>query len=125
MISRAEAAGFVAFEAGLSIRNAFQRLSQRCPDGEHNRLPTDQILTWYSSHLFGEVLAPAMLQDLAPLAERGQPDAICTTVGNSLLRSPRLAQRDRASAMHSGSASGTRCWGWWQPAPARSDGSAI
>src|SRR5438270_2884130 len=59
---RAEEAGFVAFEAGLSIPFAFERLAQRWPDGEYNRLATDEILSWYLPHLFGEVLAPAMLQ---------------------------------------------------------------
>ncbi len=73
---RAEAAGFVAFEAGLSIAIAFQQLAERFPDGEYNRLPTDGILTWFLPHLFGEVLAPAMLQDLAPLVEWWQPDVM-------------------------------------------------
>src|SRR5438105_4897796 len=76
LCARAKTAGFVAFEAGLSIASAFQRLAKRFPGGEYNRLPTDGILTWFLPHLFGEVLAPAMLQDLAPLVERWRPDVI-------------------------------------------------
>src|SRR5438132_1117196 len=73
---RAEEAGFMAFSAGLSLPVAFERLAERFPDGEYNRLRTDEILSWYLPHLFGEVLAPAMLRDLAPLVERWQPDVM-------------------------------------------------
>src|ERR1700736_5073280 len=63
---RAEAAGFPAFDAGISPGTIFELLAERYPDQEYNRLKPTEILDWYLPHLFGEVLAPAMLRDLEP-----------------------------------------------------------
>jgi len=74
--SRASAAGFTAFGAGLAVDVAFERLAELFPDQEYNRLEPSEILGWYLPHLFGEVLAPAMLGDLEPLVREWQPDVI-------------------------------------------------
>jgi UDP:flavonoid glycosyltransferase YjiC (YdhE family) len=73
---RAEAAGFTAFEAGISISEAFERLAVLFPDQSYNRLAPSEILGWYLPHLFGEVLTPAMLSDLEPLVQSWQPDVV-------------------------------------------------
>jgi UDP:flavonoid glycosyltransferase YjiC (YdhE family) len=73
---RAEAAGFPAFDAGISPGTAFELLAERYPDQEYNRLKPDEILDWYPPHLFGEILAPAMLSDLEPLVRSWRPDVI-------------------------------------------------
>jgi UDP:flavonoid glycosyltransferase YjiC (YdhE family) len=73
---RAEAAGFLAFDAGIAIGAAFERLAVLYPDQSYNRLEPSEILDWYLPHLFGEVLAPAMLDDLEPLVCEWQPDVI-------------------------------------------------
>jgi len=61
---RAEAAGFMAFDAGISISEGFERLAALFPDQPYNRLAPSEILCWYLPHWFGEVLTPAMLGDL-------------------------------------------------------------
>ena len=71
--SRAEAAGFPAFDAGITPGVAFELLAERYPDQEYNRLNPAEILGWYLPHLFGEVLTPAMLGDLESILE--PPDA--------------------------------------------------
>ena len=76
MCPRTEAAGFTAFNAGLSIEAAFARLAERFPDQSYNRLAPSEILDWYLPHLFGEVMAPAMLTDLEPLMQSWQPNVI-------------------------------------------------
>src|ERR1700694_4879335 len=76
MCRRAEAAGFRAFDAGIDGGVAFERLAERYPDQEYNRLRPDEILDWYPPHLFGEILAPALLCDLEPLVRRWHPDVI-------------------------------------------------
>lgn len=73
---RAEAAGFCAFDAGLGIGAAFERLARLFPDAEYRRLEPLEIVGWYLPHLFGEVLAPAMLADLEPLVQNWRPDVI-------------------------------------------------
>jgi hypothetical protein len=73
---RAGAADFTTFGAGLAIDVAFGRLADLFPDQEYNRLEPSEILDWYLPHLFGEVLAPAMLDDLEPLVREWQPDVI-------------------------------------------------
>lgn len=73
---RAAAAGFPAFDAGINVGAAFERLAARFPDQSYNRLAPEEILGWYLPHLFGEVLAPAMLADLEPLAQSWRPDVI-------------------------------------------------
>ena len=73
---RAEAAGFVAFDAGLTLFQAFQHLARRFPDGRYNQLPVQEILGFYVPHLFGEILTPATLADLEPLVERWAPDLL-------------------------------------------------
>jgi UDP:flavonoid glycosyltransferase YjiC (YdhE family) len=73
---RAEAAGFTAFDAGMAIGEAFERLAVLFPDQEYNRLKPSEILGWYLPHLFGEVLTPAMLGDLEPLARSWRPDVV-------------------------------------------------
>ncbi|HKV59023.1 MAG TPA: glycosyltransferase [Ktedonobacteraceae bacterium] len=76
MRRRAGAAGFTTFGAGLAVDAAFGRLAERFPDQEYNLLEPSEILGWYLPHLFGEVLAPAMLDDLEPLVRKWQPDVI-------------------------------------------------
>jgi len=76
MQSRARATGFTTFEAGIDAQAAFERLAEVFPDQEYNRLAPDEILDWYIPHLFGEILAPAMLADLEPLAQSWRPDVI-------------------------------------------------
>jgi hypothetical protein len=61
---RAESAGFTAFDVGISIDEAFERLAMLFPNQPYNRLVPSEILGWYLPHLFGEVLTPAMLGDL-------------------------------------------------------------
>jgi UDP:flavonoid glycosyltransferase YjiC (YdhE family) len=73
---RAEAAGFTAFDSGLTISTAFERLAELFPDQAYNRLEPAEILAWYLPHLFGEILAPAMLDDLEPLVRNWRPDAV-------------------------------------------------
>lgn len=79
--SRAEAAGFRAFEAGLDLEAAYGQLAVRYPDQEYNRLEPDEILGWYLPHLFGEIVAPAMLDDLEPLVRRWQPHVLLHDMG--------------------------------------------
>ena len=73
---RAEAAGFTAFDAGISIDAAFERLAVLFPDQSYNRLAPSEILGWYLPHLFGEVLAPAMLDDLELVVQSWKPDVV-------------------------------------------------
>jgi UDP:flavonoid glycosyltransferase YjiC (YdhE family) len=73
---RAEAGGFTTFGAGLPIDAAFGRLAELFPDQEYNRLKPSEILGWYVPHLFGEVLTPAMLDDLEPLVRVWRPDVV-------------------------------------------------
>jgi UDP:flavonoid glycosyltransferase YjiC (YdhE family) len=73
---RAEAAGFTAFDAGLAVGAAFERLAEQFPDQAYNRLEPGEILGWYLPHLFGEIFAPAMLGDLEPLVRSWRPDVI-------------------------------------------------
>jgi UDP:flavonoid glycosyltransferase YjiC (YdhE family) len=73
---RAEAFGFPSFRAGLTIREAFALLTERFPDGAYNQLAPEEILDWYVPHLFGEILAPAMLADLESLVERWRADVV-------------------------------------------------
>ncbi len=73
---RAEAAGFPAFDAGIAPGAVFGLLAERYPDQEYNQLKPDEILDWYPPHLFGEILAPAMLRDLEPLVRSWHPDVI-------------------------------------------------
>ena len=76
MCRRAGVAGFTTFRAGISADVAFGRLADRYPDQEYNRLAPSEILDWYLPHLFGEVMAPLMLDDLEPLVRSWQPDVI-------------------------------------------------
>jgi UDP:flavonoid glycosyltransferase YjiC (YdhE family) len=73
---RAEAAGFMAFEAGISISEAFERLAVLFPDQHYNRIAPSEILGWYLPHMFGEVLAPAMLGGLELLVQGWKPDVV-------------------------------------------------
>jgi len=73
---RAEAAGFTAFEAGMSIDAAFGRLAELYPDQPYFRLAPSEILGWYLPHLFGEVLAPAMLEDQESVVRSWKPDVV-------------------------------------------------
>lgn len=73
---RAEAAGFMAFDAGISISEGFERLAALFPDQPYNRLAPSEILGWYLPHLFGEVLTPAMLGDLELLVQSWRPDVV-------------------------------------------------
>ena len=73
---RAEAAGFTAFDAGLAISTAFERLAELFPDQTYNRLEPAEILGWYLPHLFGDIFAPAMLGDLEPLVRSWRPDVV-------------------------------------------------
>src|SRR6266480_5580147 len=74
--SRAESAGFPAFDAGITPGVAFELLAERYPDQEYNRLAPSEILGWYLPHLFGEVLTPAMLGDLELLVQSWRPDVV-------------------------------------------------
>ena len=74
--SRAEAAGFTVFDAGMSIDAAFEKLAVLFPDQSYNRLAPSEILGWYLPHLFGEVLAPAMLDDLELVVQNWKPDVV-------------------------------------------------
>lgn len=76
LCQRVRAAGLVAFETGLSVSDAFERLARTYPDGEYNRLAVDEILGFYVPHLFGEVLAPAMLEDLEQLVALWSPELL-------------------------------------------------
>jgi UDP:flavonoid glycosyltransferase YjiC (YdhE family) len=73
---RAEAAGFRVFDTGISIDAAFERLAELFPDQPYNRLAPSEILGWYLPHLFGEVLAPVMLDDLELLIQNWKPDVV-------------------------------------------------
>ena len=46
------------------------------PDQQYNRLAPSAILGWYLPHLFGEVLAPAMLDDLELVVQNWKPDMV-------------------------------------------------
>ena len=73
---RAEAAGFRVFDTGISIDAAFERLAELFPDQPYNRLAPSEILGWYLPHLFGEVIAPAMLDDLELVVQSWKPDVV-------------------------------------------------
>jgi UDP:flavonoid glycosyltransferase YjiC (YdhE family) len=73
---RAETAGFATFPAGIGLSETFQRLVRRYPDQTYNRLAPDEIMQWYLPYLFGEIVAPAMLEDLVPLVRTWRPDVI-------------------------------------------------
>ncbi|MDQ6674959.1 MAG: hypothetical protein M3069_30195 [Chloroflexota bacterium] len=73
---RAEAAGLAGFDSGIGVSAAFERLIQCFPDQPYNRLEPAEILGWYLPHLFGEVMAPAMLADLEPLIQNWRPDVL-------------------------------------------------
>jgi UDP:flavonoid glycosyltransferase YjiC (YdhE family) len=73
---RAEAAGFTAFDAGIAISEAFERLAALFPGQPYNQLAPAEILGWYLPHLFGEVLTPAMLGDLESLVQSWGPDVV-------------------------------------------------
>jgi UDP:flavonoid glycosyltransferase YjiC (YdhE family) len=74
--SRARAAGFTAFNSGLSVGTAFERLVDLFPDQTYNQLKPVEILDWYLPHMFGEIFTPAMLNDLEPLLQSWRPDVI-------------------------------------------------
>ena len=74
--ARVEVAGFRAFDAGLAIDAAFTQLAERFPSEDYSHLQPDEILGWYLPHLFGQILAPAMLADLKPLVRDWRPDLI-------------------------------------------------
>lgn len=74
--ARAEAAGFATFAAGISLEEAFIRLVRNYPGEDYNRVAPDVILDWWLPHLFCEIITPAMLDDLEPLANNWQPDLI-------------------------------------------------
>jgi UDP:flavonoid glycosyltransferase YjiC (YdhE family) len=76
LLGRAKAAGFNAFAAGIGPGEGFGRLDQLFPDRRFDRLKPDEIFGWYIPHLFGEVLAPAMLLDLDRLVAEWRPDLI-------------------------------------------------
>jgi UDP:flavonoid glycosyltransferase YjiC (YdhE family) len=76
LLPRAAAAGFTTFAAGIAVGTALERLAGHFPDRRYNRLAPDEILGWYLPHLFGEVMAPAMLEDLEPIVRTWRPDAI-------------------------------------------------
>lgn len=76
MCPRAEAAGFTTFSVGIGVPEAFQRLARRYPDQIYNRLAPDEIMQWWLPHLFGEIAAPAMLEDLVPVVQTWKPDVI-------------------------------------------------
>lgn len=80
MCRRAGAAGFTTFQTGIAANIAFGRLADRYPDQEYNRLAPSEILDWYLPHLFGEVMAPLMLDDLEPLVRSWQPDVILDVI---------------------------------------------
>src|SRR5450755_2753841 len=46
------------------------------PSTACNRLEPAEILGWYLPHLFGEVMAPAMLDDLEPIVRSWRPDVV-------------------------------------------------
>ena len=74
--ARAETAGFATFSAGIGMSETWQRLVRRYPDQAYTRLAPDEIMPWYLPHLFGEIVAPAMLEDLVPLVRTWSPDVI-------------------------------------------------
>jgi len=76
LVPRAEAAGFTAFASGITTGEGFGRLGELFPDRRFDRLLPEQIFGWYLPHLFGEVLAPAMLRDLEGLVGEWRPDLV-------------------------------------------------
>jgi UDP:flavonoid glycosyltransferase YjiC (YdhE family) len=76
MRPRAETAGFTTFPAGVGMSETWQRLVRRYPDQVFNRLAPDEIMQWYLPHLFGEIVAPAMLEDLVPLVRGWRPNVV-------------------------------------------------
>jgi len=76
LLARVEAAGCTALAAGLDMDAAFARLAERYPDAPYNRLVPLDIMGWYVPHLFGEIMAPAMLSDLEPLVRMWRPDVV-------------------------------------------------
>jgi UDP:flavonoid glycosyltransferase YjiC (YdhE family) len=73
---RAEAAGFRALPAGISLDEGESRLGGLFPDRRHERLLAEHIFGWYVPHLFGDVLAPAMLGDLDGVVADWKPHLI-------------------------------------------------
>jgi UDP:flavonoid glycosyltransferase YjiC (YdhE family) len=72
----AQAAGFKTFAAGLDVPSAFAQLQMRFPNREYEQLVPEAIMQWYLPHLFGEIMAPAMVEDLEDVVETWRPDLI-------------------------------------------------
>lgn len=73
---RVETAGLIAFPAGTSLKSWFAELERRHPDRPWDQLPRDGIMQWFLPRLFGDVGAPAMLDDLLRIAGTWRPDAL-------------------------------------------------
>ena len=76
MRPRAEAAGFMAFDAGIAIDAAFSGWLYSSLISLTTSLHHLRLLGWYLPHLFGEVLTPAMLGDLESLVLSWRPDVV-------------------------------------------------
>jgi UDP:flavonoid glycosyltransferase YjiC (YdhE family) len=76
MGARAAAAGLAVLEAGLDGEEWFPLLLERHPGRPWEQLLPEEILLWFTPHLFVEVAAEAMAAGLAAQVERWRPDLI-------------------------------------------------
>jgi hypothetical protein len=76
MCGRVEDAGLVALEAGRDFSGWWPELQARHPHRPWEQLPPEDILLWFSPHLFVEVGARAMLDGLSAQVERWRPDLL-------------------------------------------------
>jgi hypothetical protein len=76
MCGRVEDAGLVALEAGRDLDGWWPELQARHPHRPWEQLPPEDILLWFTPHLFVEVGARAMLDGLSAQVERWRPDLL-------------------------------------------------
>ena len=73
---RVREAGLTALPAGRDFEDWWPRLSERHPDEPWRRLDPDEILGWFIPHLFAEVAAVEMLDDVVSVVERWRPNVL-------------------------------------------------
>ena len=76
MCGRVAEEGLVALEAGRDIDSWWPELEERNPGRPWEKLRPEEILLWFMPHLFVEVGARAMVDDLAAHLERWRPDLV-------------------------------------------------
>ncbi|HEX6493058.1 MAG TPA: glycosyltransferase [Candidatus Dormibacteraeota bacterium] len=76
MCPRVATEGLLALESGRDIESWWPALEERNPERPWERLLPEEILLWFLPHLFVEVGARAMVDDLAAHVDRWRPDLV-------------------------------------------------